>query len=338
MTIQPNEAEIRALRLANGLTQSELAAQADVAVRTVKSIEAGKAVRVSSLRKVAIALDVALTRVAADPMNLPSTSETVPPFMLQLRLPKEVPGQIAEELMKAASMAMKDQFHEAHYGFKNALSMVEDAQDEIMLATGGRYAEIVAQVYLNLIKSLDDSGEHELALKFLEQLAASNQSSGVEAWIKYRLALAERRIAENSEDGSPERLDHAEQLFREVHDQHGSRESIGAAHQLGVICLLRAERSSGSQKRVAQFRSKAKKYFEYSREQWREMGNFREAYSVTRLAQISEEDGDIHGAVELLLDALEIFAKHEAEHFRAEVREQLTELFKKSLVAEPKSK
>ncbi|MEM7010746.1 MAG: helix-turn-helix transcriptional regulator [Verrucomicrobiota bacterium] len=330
MTIQPNEAEIRALRLANGLTQSELATQADVAVRTVKSIEAGKSVRASSLRKVALALDVPLTRVAADPMNLPATSDAVPPYLLQLRLPKEVPGQIAEELMKAATLAMKDQYRDAHYGFRNALSMVEDAQDEIMMATGGRYAEIVAQVYLNLIKSLDDSGQHELAVQFLKQLAQTDQAVGVEPWIKYRLGLALRRIVEDSEDGADDKLDEAEQLFREVYDMHGSHESVGASHQLGVVTLIRAHRAK-AKKTVAQLRNKARKYFEFSRQQWQETGNFREAYSITRLAQLEEEDGNFETSMNLLLDALEIFARHEAERFRAEVRELINKLYAKAL-------
>jgi transcriptional regulator with XRE-family HTH domain len=64
--IQIDATRFRQIRLANGLTQQELAAAAGVAERTVRNAEGGRRVRIDFLRYLAVALGVAPLEIACD--------------------------------------------------------------------------------------------------------------------------------------------------------------------------------------------------------------------------------------------------------------------------------
>ena len=58
--------KVRRLRLAAGLTQQDLAARADLALRTIARIESGEQATVSTLQAIAQVLDVTIADLLAE--------------------------------------------------------------------------------------------------------------------------------------------------------------------------------------------------------------------------------------------------------------------------------
>jgi transcriptional regulator with XRE-family HTH domain len=91
--IQIDAQRFRQIRLANGLTQQELAAAAGVAERTVRNAESGRRVRIDFLRYLAVALGVEPLEIACDrdelrvakreERNLTRLFEAIGTFMLE---------------------------------------------------------------------------------------------------------------------------------------------------------------------------------------------------------------------------------------------------------------
>jgi len=63
-------------------------------------------------------------------------------------------------------------------------------------------------------------------------------------------------------------------------------------------------------------------------QRWRKTGNFREGYALRRLADIAEIQEDMLKAHSYLVDAFEVFVRHDCYRYRDEVRVHLDRLAK----------
>ena len=313
---------VRALRRERGLTQRELAELSGVSLRTVKTAEGSGRVGVATLRKLAEALDVETSRIAP----AVEAADEVPRFALQQVLPVKTSAPIARTIRRGAVEDMNSQFESAISRFRAALKKA---------ASTGDFNQ-TAQLTVKLATTLDNAGDHERAVRTLERVLADAESSprkilmpGIANWVRYHIGLGYRRWAEVTTRRSgdrEQRLRCAEREFVRLRRIAARRQATAATHQLGVVHLIRASEAASARPRSRHLAA-AVLLFRNSARAWRQDQNFREGYSLRRLAEIAEFAGDGREACERLLDALELFAHHDCHRYRDEVRAHLRRLY-----------
>ena len=210
---------------------------------------------------------------------------------------------------------MKSDFKKAHLRYEQALE-----------AIGNRDAAAKAQLLVRYMTSLDNSAGSERAARVLEKELKQPMHSAVALWARYHLALAYRRMAERSKVGTY--LDEAEKILREVECNGDAKQRVAAVHQLGCVFLVRASRECNNKPKTALLR-KARNYFKSAAGRWRKMENFREGYSLRRLAEIAEQEGQQVDAHQDLLSAFEVFVRHDCYRYADEVRAHIEALLRK---------
>jgi hypothetical protein len=91
---------------------------------------------------------------------------------------------------------------------------------------------------------------------------------------------------------------------------------------LGCVYLVQARQTAHLQRRNAALR-RAARHFHEARRKWQKKKNFREGYSLRRLADIARLEHDDLTAHGYLLDALEVFVRYDCYRYRDDVRAEL---------------
>src|SRR5665213_683106 len=306
--MKTNGSRIRDLRGAQGLTQEMLARLSGLSVRTVKASESGE-IGTRSLGKLAAALNVEPMELLDDFAELPSLRE-FPRFLLQQVFPGSDHDTV-DLLRRGAVAEIRSDFESARALFEEALETQTD--DDL---------DSKAQVIIRCATALDNARRSREALDMLQPLLKDNRWQRVKPWImkwlKYYIALAHRRIAENSDSESEDNLTQAEKGFREIQATGEPAQRIAATHQLGCVFWVRANRARSKRQKSTSLRQ-AVRHFEEARRRWQNIGNFREGYALRRLADIAEIQQHRLMAHTYLVDALEVFVRHDCYRYREEV-------------------
>lgn len=312
--------KVKKLRETRGQTQARFAASCGVGESTIKYWEGGKSRRAlpGTVLRVINRLGIRRARILS-PYGQGSGPDELPRFLDQQNFPRSSP-EIFEAVRKAAVEDMRADFTAASLRYEQALQTI-----------GNRAAGEKAQLLVKYAASLDNSSRFEEAARLLEREFDRSLTGPVAHWARYHLALAYRRIAERTKGESY--LDKAEVIFREVSKKGDERQRVAAGHQLGCVLLVRASRASNTKGKTALLR-KARKHFEAAAGRWHREGNFREGYSLRRLAEIAaleEHPFEAHGR---LLDAFEVFVRHDCYRYAREVRKQIEGLARMSIGAQ----
>jgi len=310
-------AKVKALRETRCESRGDFAKACGIGESTVKYWELGKSKRVfpATVHRVCVRLEVRPERIL-DMSDSDIGQRALPPFLGQQIVP-DGPAGFLEMMREAAIDDMKGDHRSAQLLYRGALAQIGDPN-----------AAAKAQVIVRYMTSLDDSAACEEAARGLEHELRNLPDGPVAHWARYHLALAYRHMAERSNSASYLRT--AERMFREVRSKGDSKQRVATGHQLGCVLLVRASREHRAKSRAAMLRC-ARRYFERAALRWREADNFREGYALRRLAEIAEQAGDVATAHRLLLDAFEVFIRHECYRYRDDVRKHLARLIDKSL-------
>ena len=310
-------ARLRRLRLAAAWTQQELADRARISLRAVKYAEAGRSSGSTTTRLAAVLRVPSRSLVVRGPVDL----ESMPPgFLFQQTVPA-AGSDVVQSVREGAVADMRRDFVTAKLRIEKALE-------------AGESISIDSRAQLNVKKAiaLDNSGDSRGALALLEPWLAPNRLKDVTpetaCWLKYHVALACRRIAEMGGRESGRLLKRAGALLREVEYVGDREQRIAATHQIACVWLVLAIGApNGSSRGRSVLLRRASRAFVDAAHKWRRNQNFREGYSLRRLAEIALLKGDSTTACRYLLDALEVFARFECYRYRDEVRAQLEGLF-----------
>jgi len=218
---------IREARGRSELTQEKLAAKARLNIKTVKRVEKGERVHVGTLRAIASALDVPLR---------------------QVRIPDIGGGDSVEECLEEAIRADTAADFTCAIEMAQALAAQMDEADPLFL-----------DVIVRLASFFDHDGRWEDALLLLKSQAMDpvlleSADSGKLEWARYQYALIQRVGAENLLAHTGGRmtkrieklLDSAERLLVELARSEQRSMRVSAAHQLGVVELVRGELDSAA--------------------------------------------------------------------------------------------
>jgi tetratricopeptide (TPR) repeat protein len=226
-----------------------------------------------------------------------------------------------EILREGAVADMSNDFATARARFEEALQTVPSGDLD------GK-----AHIIIRCATALDNNRNSVEALSLLRPLLEEKQwhvlQPKIVKWLKYHVALAHRRIAESLEindDVVTGNLDTADVLFKEVESTGETGQRIAATHQLGCVLWVRAAKAYAVRERTTLL-EKAQGCFRQAAKKWQAAGNFREGYALRRLAEIAESQGEHVRAHNLLLDALEVFVRHDCYRYRDEVRRHLDRL------------
>jgi len=306
-----NSTLVKSLRHSAGLTQLKLSSLAKLSLRTIKTVENGNPeVSPTTRQKLANVFRIAPIQLLVDFVEEPN-NQGFPLFLLQQVFPIKINHDLMETVKQGILADMQADYKSAEAWLKKVYNtQPEDDYD------------MKAQFLVKYAASLDNAGNSQKTVELLEPIVMGRTKrkvkSQVKNWVTYHLAVAYRRVSEDFNDGSEEILDEAERLFRIVQTTGEPHQMIAATHQLGVILWIRAQ-IEGSTKLY----KSAKKHFETAQKRWKKNNNFREGYSLRRLADIARAENNDERALELLFDALEVFAKHECERYVSEVRGKL---------------
>jgi transcriptional regulator with XRE-family HTH domain len=315
-----NGTTLRARRYSKGLTLVELAHKSGVSRRTIITIETRGGGKPGTLTKLAIAL--------GDPfLFLPDTARNssvlgdCPRFLLKQIFPDTTDA--VQAILREASVAeMTGDFRAARSRFEAALAVPLSRDFEV----------VRAYVTIRCAGALDNAGQSREALARLQLLKSSlvvhKLSCDIRNWADYHIALAYRRLAEVSRNRFDMNLNLAKEGFETLQKEGNKPQRIAATHQLGCILLARALRTPVKH-RSALLR-RAAKQFEEAAEAWREDANFREGYAIRRRAEIAEIEEDWMDAHRRLLDAFEVFARHDCFRYQAAVRSRLVSMMSKT--------
>jgi transcriptional regulator with XRE-family HTH domain len=157
----PDAATIRWCRYEKGWTQEQLAERAGVTKKTVQNLEDGKSVRPVTLRRVAKALDVELTRLlGTPPRSLPKTKIAE----LLARLDKLERRQEAFELyMRAEELRRLELLDEAEYYYNQVLHALKWLPE----------SELVQHAQIGIAKIQRRRMDPQGAIRTLRQLLAN---------------------------------------------------------------------------------------------------------------------------------------------------------------------
>lgn len=304
---------VRQFRLQKGWTQKKLSEASRVSLRTLKSLENGAVFSPTTLRKLAAALEIDVERL--DDSGDAVSEDDLPGFLVQKAFP-DLGDAIAQLTRDGALADMRGDFEHAVESFQSASEQYENAIDS------------QAQLIIRWAISMDNAGRNEEAINDLRPLLVNEKwqqlRPQITDWVKYHIAIAQRRVVEKEKDESKwdvKQLHRIARQFRELVKNGDEKIQVGATHQLGVIHML-LYRQSGDQKEKA----RAVRHYRKSRKAWKENQNFREGYSLRRLAELSAREGEWKAAHSMLLDALEVFSVNRAERYRRETRDALTAL------------
>ena len=305
-----------------GWNRAMLERKSGVSLRTIGSAERGGRVRPTTLRKLASALAVPPEYLLIDPKAWRNSDRF--PFLDQQEFPNEVEPEQAEILICAAKADMKERPNPESMNFDSALRATKlnlNAKAEIIV----KYAT-----------ALDNVGRNNVALSMVTDIVENPRWQRIHPWIrswaKYHMAIADRRIAEKDRPNALRHLDQAERRLGEILQDSRKEKSVtkkrqrtAARHQLGVIALERARRSP---KKVTglQHLEHADQHFMQAEKEWHKTSNYREGFAIRRRAEILELRGKRGEAIDLYLDALEIFLRFECSYYCDEIRAKLKNL------------
>lgn len=312
---------LKRLRKSHGMTQRMLAKSAGCSLRTIKNAEAGQSISARTLSRIAACLGVAPVQLSVDP--LPKLPVQPPSFLAQQHFPIALDPHILESLQKAAAADMKRNYPSAQRILNELLQ--SDKQDEM----------VRARILVRLASVLDNRGENSKAVGKLQELLQSPKAAKLPQeiydWVRYHLAVAQRRLA--TQNGHPDRslLGEAARTFQMIYDSTRMRDQRAACnHQLGVIALVRGKAEESTSKARKHFH-KARKLLFLAASWWSSAHNFREGYSLRRLADLDYEEGKkLHG-LKHLIDALVVFSHHGCDKYVEEVRERILREFRPTL-------
>lgn len=255
-------------------------------------------------------------------MGKSNVIEEDPPFLKQLLFPDPLDNQALRMLHKAARADMSGDYDTAE-------KVLKDLKSDRANQMNGK-----AEIIVKLATVLDNAGKSKESIDELRKLVESDKwmrlPSDIYDWIRYHLALADRRLAENNPSVELKDLKEVQTKFKTIHDSTKNvRHRAACKHQLGVVSWIKSQNTL--EKNVAEKeRKNARNYFLKAAESWKAQGNFREGYSLRRLAELEVSEGKARRAVELLLGALEIFARHGCDKYQKEVRAKLVEFLLKA--------
>lgn len=308
-----------------GLTQAGLAERAGVSLTTVKSAERGRSLGHESLRRLALAL-------GCQPASLRGSKRPpkhdIPRFLLQQSFP-EVRYEIGEALREGAVDDMRREFDSARLRYERALKR----------HVGGDPSER-RQVIIRSAISLDNAGQSAQALKMLEDEIHGHpwpkNEEPLLMWFKYHAGLAHRRLAEAEIDVAERQkhIEDCETLLRQAESLGNPEQRIAATHQLGCVYVVKAR----FERRKPQARAllkRASMFFENAGKKWRKRQNFREGYSLRRLADIAQARKHERTAFAHLLSAFEVFVRHDCHRYGDAVRAEIEMLLEGKLTDEP---
>lgn len=308
---------IVAARRLRGLSQRDLAKRSTVGVGTVIAAERGRPLRLSSMKKLALALGREIPQLFDLVSRLRPTD--VPGFLVQQTMP-EADRKIVEAARTATVEDMSGRFEAAQF-----------AIDSTLRETSTEPGQARDHLILRQAISLDNAGKSAQAIGLLEQLRKANSRpdrlTPLDVWILYHLGIARRRMAERGESGFENQLDEAERLLMQVASRKDHEQSIAAVHQLGCLHLVRARHPATTQRRSGEMYRRATRHFEMAQRKWKKIGNFREGYAHRRLGEIARRIGDRRLAFGHLMNAFEVFVRHDCYRYRDSVRHEIDELF-----------
>ena len=301
-----------------GMTQQTLASISGLSLRTVKSMESndGGPASSRSISKLATALKVPFVDLVDDLGSAAFESTLSRVGMAQLFCDSEIPSAVATA--EAVPEEMLSDFDGAPMRSEATLRLQP-----------GSELDLKAHVTVRTAIALDEAGQSQTAIDLLVPLVTGSEWCQVKPlilrWAKYHLGLAYRRRAEQGVGEQDSLLSQAAKIFDEFQDSGDIQMRTAALHQRGCVSLARAKSSEGERASKAAWRD-ARRCFERAVEQWRRAGSFREGYSLRRLSEMAEKDGDLLAAHDLLVDSIAVFARHDCERYVADVRSRLTVL------------
>jgi transcriptional regulator with XRE-family HTH domain len=312
-----NRARLRQYRHLAGFTQKALARRAGVSVGTIKGGERGRGVHGGTLKKIALALNVDIMQLMNGLAKAPKVD--IPRFLLHHILPDHVDHDIEAAFRDGVIADMHREFDRARLRFEQALE-----------ADAGNNLDVTAQLIIRCAAAMDNARQSREALAMLDPLLSERRWRDVQpqirSWLKYHVGVVHRRIAETNDATSSSHLHTAEVLLKEVETTGADPDTrIAATHQLGCVWLVKGRQTTHAQRRSAAWRH-AVRYFNEARKKWQKKSNFREGYSLRRLADIAQLAHDHRAAHSYLLDALEVFVRYDCYRYRDEVRAELDQL------------
>jgi len=272
--MKPNAASIRKARRLLGYSQTELAKQARVNLKTLKRVEKGRRVRAGTLRAIASALGVHVRRI---------------------RIPDTGGGDSVAECLDEAIRADGEADFSGAIAIAEALADQMDKEDRLRL-----------EVIVRLASFYDHDGRWEDALVLLKsrvlgpepQIPDGEESDGQLLWALYQYGLIQRVGAESllAHTGGrmTERinrlLDSTERILTELAASKRRSMRISATHQLGVVMLIRSQLESAAS-------SFTKCIAERARQRPQSPGiRLRRAYSFRRRAMTRAKMGRLQDA------------------------------------------
>ena len=316
--VTTDKQEIRRLRKSMGLTQRQLAAKAGVSIRVVKNAEAGRSIGARTARKLANSLRVQVPQLLGQGGESPIRDKR-PPFMAEMRVPFDFDNTLLTQWHLAMLADMSGDYTSAEKLLKDLSSnQIHNVGDQ-------------TEIMVKLATVRDNAGKSKEVIEELGNLLESDKWRRLPAeiydWVRYHFALAYRRLAENRTPLNSEYLSLAQEIFSKIHaSTRNEHQQTACKHQLGVIAWVKSQQSTS--KRVAkENRSRARAYFLEAAERWKKHDNFREGYSLRRLAALEYQEGGTRKAVELWLDSFEVFSRHGCARYREEVRATLLKIF-----------
>ena len=313
MSVRFNSYKLIAARNQRAWSRTELARLSEVSLRTICSLERNeKPPRPSTLLKLTRALKIS-------PEALLTFHEGT--FLDQQEFPEGVGPEQADLLLSAASADMEASTDPGYWHFEEAEKMTRDPNDK-------------AEIKIKHATLSDNNGHSERAKRILNQVLKEpgfkNIEPWVKAWAKYHLAIAERRLATRQKPNILKQLNRAETLLKDIlvlssQSVRTRRQKIAARHQLGVIQLEKAQSTSNICDRIDHL-DEAEKWFLEAEEAWRKSNNFREGYSLRRRAEIRAKQVRIPEAIDLYLDAYEVFLRFDCKRYCKEIRTNMKQL------------